>query len=233
MKRNAPALIGIATALIGSSAAAAWQTLDSIERAAERHVASAADSAGNRIIVEADPLDTRLQLPLCDGALAADTPYGNPRATRITVAISCPEPQAWRVFVPVRLETYGTVVVAARPLPRDTILALADLGVEERALGQLARGYIASPGDAVGLKLRRPVAAGAPVTPTALLTPPLVERGQLVTLQANSGGIAVAMTGTALQDGARGAVIDVENNSSGRRIQAVVRSQRVVEVLLQ
>jgi flagellar basal body P-ring formation protein FlgA len=232
MKRMASRLVGIATVLIGSSAAAEWQTLESIERAAEHHVASAAEATSERVVVEADPLDTRLQLPLCEGELATDTPYGNPRANRTTVEVSCPGP-AWRVFVPVSLEAYGRVVVAARPLPRDAVLTRADLSIEERALGQLGRGYIASPETVVGLKLRRAVAAGAPLAPAALASPRLVERGQIVTLQASSGGISVAMTGTALQDGARGAVIDVQNSSSGRRVQAIVRSQRVVEVLLQ
>jgi flagella basal body P-ring formation protein FlgA len=226
-------LSGIAAALVSLGARAEWQSLESIELAAEKHVTATAKPGGVRSIADADPLDPRLKLPACAGDLQTSVPYGDPRGARITVEVACTGVEAWRIYVPVRLESFGAVVVATRALPRDAVLTLADLSIEERALSRLARGYVAKIEDAVGLKLRRAVPGGAPILPTALASPPLVERGQLVTLQAATGGISVAMTGTALQDGARGAVIDVENGSSGRRVQAIVRSRRVVEVLLQ
>jgi flagella basal body P-ring formation protein FlgA len=59
-----------------------------------------------------------------------------------------------------------------------------------------------------------------------------VRRGQQVTLEALAGNFAVRVAGVARSDGALGQLIEVENGSSGKTVQAVVRSERTVEVLL-
>jgi flagella basal body P-ring formation protein FlgA len=84
----------------------------------------------------------------------------------------------------------------------------------------------------LGKKIRRAVNAGEPILPNLLLTPPVIRRGQTVTLKAGASRMSVSMAATALSDGGLGEVIDVTNDSSGRVVQGIVRSARVVEILL-
>lgn len=222
--------------VIAMTAAAAlpaqpWQPHESIRSAAE-NLAQAQARTNARLVATADALDARLKLAQCSEPLAAALPYSQPGRTRITVEVTCSAPTPWRVFVPVVMQAYGPVVVAARPLPRDTILSAADLQIEEREIGGLGHGHIGTAAQAIGLKLRRALPFGAPITPGVVAAPAAIKRGQKVTVKASSSLISVAMTGTALEDGHIGAIIDIANDSSGKRVQAVVRSARVVEVLL-
>ena len=82
------------------------------------------------------------------------------------------------------------------------------------------------------MQLRRPLSEGDTVSPGTLDTPVLVHRGQNVTLVADSGSLKVSVSGVALEDGSAGEVINVRNLSSKRQGQAVVRSEKSVEVLL-
>ena len=73
---------------------------------------------------------------------------------------------------------------------------------------------------------------GQALTAGLLSAATLVRRGQQVSVDAQAGGIQVRMAGVARSDGALGDIIDVENATSGRVVQAVVRSEKSVEVLL-
>jgi flagella basal body P-ring formation protein FlgA len=223
--------LALAAASIEPAAAQAWQPHDSIRAAAEQ-LAGARAGTGGRVVATADTLDPRLKLAACAVPLGVALPYASAGRARVTVEVTCSAPTPWRVFVPVLMQAFGPVVVAAHALPRDTVLSVNDLHVEEREINSLSRGHIAEPTQAVGLKLRRALPAGAPITPAVVATPAAIKRGQTVTVKAASQLISVAMTGTALEDGYIGQVIDVTNDSSGKRVQAIVRSARVVEVLL-
>jgi flagella basal body P-ring formation protein FlgA len=80
--------------------------------------------------------------------------------------------------------------------------------------------------------LRRPLAAGAVLTPAMLTDVPLVTRGQQVTLEVGADTMNIRMAGEALDEAALGQRVRVRNLSSERVVEGVVRSAQVVEVLL-
>ena len=96
----------------------------------------------------------------------------------------------------------------------------------------LPRGFMSAPELAVGRRLRRGVDEGAALTPALLDAAILVRRGQQVIIEAQGSGLAITMAGVARADGALGQTIPVENLSSGRRLDGIVRSAKSVEVLL-
>jgi flagella basal body P-ring formation protein FlgA len=209
-----------------------WQTHASIREAAVEAVrGAAADTAGSTEVL-ADSPDPRLRLRQCEEALQATLPPGTRLAGRLTVEVSCAGQQPWRLYLPVRIQSSRPVVVAARSLTRDTILAPDDVRVAKLGPGVPAYGTLADPAQVIGQRLRRSLEAGAPVSAAQLDAPLIVRRGQQVTLEALAGNIAVRVSGTARTDGALGELIEVENGSSGKTVQAVVRSGRTVEVLL-
>lgn len=209
-----------------------WHPHAAIQAAAEAAVERAAGGTGARVQAAARPPDARLRLPRCPSPLQAQVGQGGVNSARTTVEVRCPDGPGWRLFVPVRLAVSRPVVVAARPLGRDVALTADDIILAELDAARLGYGYLTDPDQAIGQRLRRPVTEGTPLTPALVEAPVLVRRGQQVTLEARSGGITVQMAGEARGDGILGQVIDVENLSSGRMVQAVVRSARVAEVLL-
>jgi flagella basal body P-ring formation protein FlgA len=66
----------------------------------------------------------------------------------------------------------------------------------------------------------------------ALLTAPIVHRGQQLTLLARTSGMDVRVAVVALTDGKPDERIRVQNLSSQRIVEATVRSSQLVEVPL-
>jgi flagella basal body P-ring formation protein FlgA len=209
-----------------------WQPHAEIRDAAAKAVQSAAADTAGTIEVVADSPDPRLQLPRCQEPLKAVLPSGTRLAGRLTVEVSCAGKRPWRLYLPVQIESSRPVVVAARSLARDTILAPADVRVAKLGPGVSGYGAVSDPAQVVGQRLKRSLEAGAPLSAALLDAPLIVRRGQQVMLEALAGGFAVRVAGVARSDGALGQLIEVQNGSSGKTVQAVVRSERTVEVLL-
>jgi flagella basal body P-ring formation protein FlgA len=218
--------------LCGAARAQAWQSLDSIRGVALAHVRGELAANGARRDVEIAPLDPRLRLAACDVPLAAFSPPGARRGANGTVGVRCAGAQPWKLYLGVRVSSRDHVLVATRPLARDAVLSAADLSLVERDVGTLGQGYLSDAAQLAGMRLRRPVPAGAVLTQSMLAAVPLVARGQQVTLEAGSGGMHIRMAGEALGAAALGQRVRVKNLSSDRVVEGVVRSDQVVEVLL-
>ncbi len=203
-----------------------------IRRAAEAAVEQRMSTAHGRIKAVANEIDRRLQLGACDVPLQADLPYDSTRKTRVTAEVRCTGSEPWKLYVPVTLEVWQQVLVANGPLQRGQLLAADDMVLAERTVSQQARGFLLDPSQAVGYRLKRSLSEGDIITPGVIVAPPLIERGQQVTLEAKAGALRVRMAGVALEDGLAGEVIMVENRESGRKVEGVVRSGKTVEVLL-
>jgi flagellar basal body P-ring formation protein FlgA len=152
---------------------------------------------------------------------------------RVMIELRCPDAKSWHIYVPVRIIGTSTVAVAAHALIAGTVLKASDLRVEEHDIPDLPLGYLDDPAIAVGLTASRPIAGGAFLTNQLLVGAKAVQRGQIVTLIADSGGIAVRMQGKALSDGLMNQRVKVQNLSSGKIVEGVARSEQTVEIILQ
>jgi flagella basal body P-ring formation protein FlgA len=116
MKRQRRVPVALISLVLAQAACAApanaTQSPDSLRGTAERAVHERYDAPGNRIVVQTDRLDTRLQLPDCALPLQATAP--RQPASRLSVEVRCPIHGGWRVRVPVRLELYRSVLVTTR-----------------------------------------------------------------------------------------------------------------------
>jgi flagella basal body P-ring formation protein FlgA len=135
--------------------------------------------------------------------------------------------------VPVEVVEMRTVQVAGRSLPRGHRLVAADLVAEQHDVSRLVGGYVTVPEDLVGHRLKRPVQSGTPLAPSMLDKEILIERGQSVTLVVQDDALQIRMTGIALMDGSLDERIRVENTTSERIVEGIVRSPQQVEVLVQ
>jgi len=212
----------------------AVQSEESIRKAAEQFVlAQLPEDQPGRPSIEIGHLDPRLRLPACDRSLEAFLPPGGKIIGGTTVGVRCPGNRPWSLYVPVKVALRVQVLVATRPLSRGTRLSADDVRPEERDVSMLTQGYLTDPQQAYGLVLKRSIASGAPVVPSALEAPRAIRRGEKVTVVGRSpSGIEVRMAGTALMDGAAGERIRVRNLSSNRIVEGTVAGAGIIEINL-
>lgn len=197
-----------------------FQPLDDIRRAAISAVAVDADGSADVT------LDANLQMPKCAAPLTA---RGGPRGV---AEVACSEPTAWKLYVPVRVQRSQTVVVLVRSVGAGQAITEEAISVERRDSAAIVGGAVASAAQAVGRVAVRTLVAGNPLMATDLVEPRVVHRGEAVTLVARAGAIDARAPGKALGDAGLNERINVENASSHRIVQGIVRSSGEIEVAL-
>ena len=129
------------------------------------------------------------------------------------------------------LEALGSVAIAADDLPRGTILNPEDLTMVTMDITTL-RSPCLDAQELVGKKLRRSIRMGAPFVRSSLETPPLIKRGDMVTITASKGPLTVTARGLAQENGAEDDTIRVKNISSHKEIFCRVTAPSAVQVEL-
>lgn len=183
-----------------------------------------------RYQVEVNRLDPRLRLALCDKPLTTKLESPAQPVGRTTVRVSCEGSAPWSVFVPAQVHLFREVVVARRPLQRNSTLEAADITLAERDVGLLNQGYLTALDQALGSKLTRPLQPDQVLPPSHVSPAEVVRKGDQVVISAKNPTINVRMPGEALSDGALGSQIRVKNQRSGRVIRARVTGPGQVEV---
>lgn len=128
------------------------------------------------------------------------------------------------------LRLYGDVVCTTRRLRRNVILAEDDVDVVRRDVSMLGADFAKSLEPVVGKELKTSLRAGAVLYEHLLEEPPLVQRGDLVTILARSDHIEVSAPGRARNAGAKGELVQVKNLMSRRIVYGRVVNPSVVEV---
>ncbi len=206
------------------------QTPQSMRKAVSQFLQQQAMQNKGDTEVSVDPIDPRLRLAQCDGALEPFWPKGGKRAGNITVGLRCQGQVSWSIYLRARLAVYETVAVAARPLGRGERLSTADVELHRQDISNLRGGYHTRIKDVAGMEVRRSVRAGIVLDRSVVKPPILVNRGERVSITASSGVVQVSMDGKALDSGARGELIEVVNLSSKQKLEAVVVAPGVVRV---
>ncbi len=108
--------------------------------------------------------------------------------------------------VALRVVPLVEVLVAARLIPRGTILTPDDVRADRRTLVPGVEP-LREPGAVLGQRAIRNIAPGDLILPTALEFPPLVRRGDIVTLTVTGPGLVAVTQGEAREDGKAGQII--------------------------
>jgi flagella basal body P-ring formation protein FlgA len=228
--------LSVCTALLaGSSAglrAATTIDLTAISAAAENAVRARAGANSDQLILEAQPLDPRLRVSGCDRPLTGFLTDSNALRYQNTVGVRCDGSVRWTVFTGVHVESQTAVLVARRALARDAETAPADFKLETRRVPGLPSAYVTDLAALKGQRLSRPLPVDQPLSFEYLAPANLIHRGQTVVLVAHSGGFEVRVNGVALSDGRASEHIRVQNSSSQRVVEGIVRSESEVEAPL-
>ena len=125
-------------------------------------------------------------------------------------------------IVAARVLLYDRVVVAARDLPPRTRIGPQDVRLEERSVGSIFGKPFRDTSEVIGKETRGTIRRGSVLTGSALETPSLVRRGEIVKVVAACNNVQVETTGRALESGGLGDQVLVRNPSSGRSVRGEV-----------
>lgn len=118
-------------------------------------------------------------------------------------------------------------VAVHRMLPGD-IIGAADVQMSRLRANAVRSDVAQLPAQAIGMALRHPVGAGAPLLLADLGRPQLVEKGEAVEMRLETPGITVVARGVAMDAGAAGEHVRVLNTASRAIVDAeVIASGRV------
>lgn len=193
-----------------------------------------------RLTVRHDVLPPNLVVPPGEVELRA----------RPRLASACPEPcrrvdlgsipvvvEAWvdgrlyrTVSLTVRLSLVREVVVVNSPLPRHTVVKATDVRLEQRDIGPLTHEPLEDPALAIGRRTTRMLAMGDIVLSDAVELPPLIRKGDVVTLAVERPGLLVTARGVAQEAGRAGELVRVKNTASGRDILGKVETDKTISV---
>ncbi|WP_337879883.1 flagellar basal body P-ring formation chaperone FlgA [Rheinheimera sp.] len=159
---------------------------------------------------------------------------GNPQQApwgRVSYSLNCPAPQSWQSRATAQVQVWLPIVVSSRALQRDEVLTAQMLKLELTELRQSRLDPELQIEPLLGMRTKRRLSAGQPVSRHLLEAQLLVRKGQHVIIQVKTADFAASTTGVALEDGVLHQRIRVQNSSSGAELEAEVVAEDTVQTL--
>ena len=172
-----------------------------------------------------------IRLPKIQGAVR----WKMPRLSRHAGIISLIAEQGkgqhlQRWYVPVKLRWWANVVTARQELPIRALLQPSMLQVEYQDVADHTGHWWKDIQALKGMRLTRPMHAHKPIYTSMVKRPPLIKRGEIITILAGNHGFSVRAAGQAMKSAGLGERVLVQNMRSKQRIEGVVIDAHTVRV---
>jgi flagella basal body P-ring formation protein FlgA len=182
----------------------------------------------DQLKLELYPLDARLADKECESPL--NFSLVTPKIQRQnTVRIHCADNSSWQLFVPVRMSQMITAVISSQKIPAGSYITAEMLKTADIDLLQSRGKTVSAPEQIIGARSKKALNAGQIVTQSDLC---LVCKGDIVTIEGISSTLSVSTQATALQDGAFGDTVRLQNVQSQRVVSAVITAVKKAEIKL-
>lgn len=135
-----------------------------------------------------------------------------------------------KIWVNATVSVMADVVTVIRPLGKHAIVARADLSIERRNLEDLSSDTVSRIEDALGNRTTQMIYPQTVLQSSMIALPPVVRKGDIVKIIANTGSMTITATGMVKQQGCKGEMVRVVNTDSNRIITARVTGPGAVEV---
>ncbi|GAA0773486.1 flagellar basal body P-ring formation protein FlgA [Roseibium denhamense] len=122
------------------------------------------------------------------------------------------------------------ILALAQPLRRGDILKEGDLSTIRMPRTKVTTGAVVDADEIIGKEARSNIRANSPLARKDFQRPVLVKRGDKVTVTYLMTGMKLTSRAQAMDDGAKGDVIDVMNLTSRRIVPAIISSRGQVRV---
>jgi flagella basal body P-ring formation protein FlgA len=135
-----------------------------------------------------------------------------------------------KLWVNATISVMADVVTVARPLGKHRHIRLEDIRLERRELAGLGSETIRDVDDALGNRTTRMIYPGTVLQASMIDQPPVVSRGDIVKIIAETESMTITATGIVKQRGRKGEMVRVMNTDSNRVILARVTGPDAVVV---
>jgi len=149
---------------------------------------------------------------------------------RVTVIVSVDAMDAMEVNLAAWVDVFGSVVCAVRKLNKGETVGIADVYLARKNMARMPANVITDKSKAIGLTVKNSLNANTSLREYMLIRKPTVERGELVTILAQLGGLKVTTPGKTLERGFEGDLIRVQNTMTKKKIYARIVNASTVEV---
>lgn len=122
------------------------------------------------------------------------------------------------------------VPILARPVPQNDLIGANDFTLVRKRASEVTPGTITEPQKLVGMAATRSLRAGDMIQMHDISRPILVPRGETVTIILQTPYMTLTASGKALEDGALGDTVRVENTRSNKVVFGVVTQARTVMI---
>jgi flagella basal body P-ring formation protein FlgA len=135
-----------------------------------------------------------------------------------------------RVWASATIEIFTNVVVTKKPLGRHKPISEDDIELQRMDLAQLPSDVITDPEVILGQRTRRAIGSQTVLRSNLVEFPPLVKRGDVVVILAETGGLRITTIGQVKRKGRLGERIPVMNFDSKKILYAQVLDSNTVKV---
>ena len=127
------------------------------------------------------------------------------------------------------LRLFGNVLHTSRRLTRGEVITADAISVQRQDISMLDASLLQDPAQAEGRQMKASVPAGALLYRQLISEPPLVGRGEKITIVAKSTNLQISVPGQSKDAGALGETVRVKNLTSRKEIMAKVAGAGLVE----
>lgn len=162
---------------------------------------------GEEVRIEVQPPAARM--PTCERPRPFLPGHGRNLPGPVTVGVRCGADGGQLRYLQARVTAIGNYWVTAGPVDAGTPITGQMLARARGDLGSLPRGAMLEREKILGQVATRPLGSGTVLQDHLLKAPPLVERRQMVSVEARGRGFRIAREGRALEEGALGEPVRV------------------------
>jgi len=137
---------------------------------------------------------------------------------------------AKRWYVPIKVHWWANVVTVRQELPSRSLLQASMLQVERQDVAGHGGVFWTSKQALLGMRLTRPMHAHDVVFSSMVKRPPLLQRGDRVSIVAGNDLFSVSADGVVMKSGSLGDKVLVQNMRSKERVQAIIVDAHTVKV---
>jgi flagella basal body P-ring formation protein FlgA len=123
-----------------------------------------------------------------------------------------------------------TVTAPTRWIKPNEVVVAQDVTAMTVDVPSLTHDFILHQDEVIGKQVLRPLPPRQPIRKSMVDDPPIVHKGDRVTIEVRQGGLLVQAVGLAKAAGKSGDTIPVQNKSSGREVIGTILSAGLVEV---
>ncbi|MBF0449184.1 MAG: flagellar basal body P-ring formation protein FlgA [Candidatus Magnetomorum sp.] len=128
------------------------------------------------------------------------------------------------------IDRFEDIVCVAQPLDRNHSIEQRDIVLRSRNVSKVKDSYYTRLEDVVGKRIKRKAGNGEIIFSSMIEVPPMIYKGNTVTIIAESNALIIKTTGIAQSNGYPGEQIRVKNTMSNKIVQAIVVDQSTVKV---